>query len=65
VDLRQEEMKGQMGSLASWIDVNAFLENTQANPEEKEAVAEQQECLKKRLQWKLLEHWRTNMGTGI
>lgn len=49
MDLGQEEMKAQVGSLTSWISVNleevkvmvdACLENMQANPEEKEAIAE-------------------------
>jgi hypothetical protein len=37
----------------------------EANPEEKGAVAEQQEALMERPQWKLSELWRTGLGTGV
>jgi hypothetical protein len=37
----------------------------EANPEEIESELEHQKSLRKRLQWKLSEHRRTDMRTGI
>jgi hypothetical protein len=39
--------------------------NLEANREKTEAIKGHQKSLKKRPQWKLSEHWRTEMRTGI
>jgi hypothetical protein len=47
--------------------MEACLEKAKANPGRSKGGREEMEAksLKKRPQWKLSEHWRTDMGTDI
>jgi hypothetical protein len=74
MDNGQEDMKGQVGSLASPIDVNqeemkvtsdACLENMEANPRELQSVAVHQEVPKEGAAVEMIVALRTGLGTGI